>query len=154
MHRQNLTLLARKCIQRRRLKNLGILFLPYYFARKNQNKVQPSYKHIDKYIYQTVIKWLIIKEKWWRGINREENTDLQFSIGLGRDSRRFPETLRILSFDKHPIEFGRDFSWFECTSNTTTFSNLAVKDSGMFWKFKPKIYICIYIYIRPNRLWN
>lgn len=40
----------------------------------------------------------------------QETTNLQFSIVLGRDSIRLPETLRTLSFDKHPIELGRDLS--------------------------------------------
>ena len=66
-----------------------------------------------------------------RAEEHQETTNLQFSIVLGRDSIRLPETLRTLSFDKHPIELGRDLSWFEWTSNTTKFSILAVKDSGI-----------------------
>jgi chemotaxis regulatin CheY-phosphate phosphatase CheZ len=41
---------------------------------------------------------------------RQETANLQFSMVLGRDTRRLHETLRALSFDKHPIELGRDFS--------------------------------------------
>lgn len=66
-------------------------------------------------------------EKKWK----ERGNYLQFSMVLGSDPMRLPEMLRILSFDKHPIEFGRAFSWFECTSSTITFSNLAANDSGI-----------------------
>jgi hypothetical protein len=45
-----------------------------------------------------------------RAEEHQETTNLQFSIVLGRDSIRLPETLRTLSFDKHPIELGRDLS--------------------------------------------
>ncbi|GER41799.1 BR enhanced expression 2 [Striga asiatica] len=55
-----------------------------------------------------------------------------FSMVLGSDCKKLPDTFKILSFDKQPMEFGRDFSWFECTSNTMTFRSLAVKDSGIF----------------------
>jgi hypothetical protein len=55
----------------------------------------------------------------------------QFSMVFGKDSRRLPETLSTFNFDRQPIEFGSDFSWFERTSSTTMFSSLAVIDSGM-----------------------
>lgn len=55
----------------------------------------------------------------------------QFSKVFGKDSRRLPETLSTFNFERQPIEFGSDFSWFECTSNTTMFSSLAVSDSGI-----------------------
>lgn len=59
---------------------------------------------------------------------------LQFSMVFGNDSRRLPETSRTLSFDKQPMELGKHLSWLECTSNTTTLSNLAVKDSGIIYQ--------------------
>lgn len=65
-------------------------------------------------------------------------THLQFSIVFGMAGIMLFETFNTLSLDKHPIEFGRDFSWLECTSNITTFSSLAVRDSGILCK-KDKI---------------
>jgi len=50
---------------------------------------------------------------------------------LGRNWMKLAETFKTLSLERQPIEFGRDFSWFDPTSNTSTFSSLAVKDSGI-----------------------
>lgn len=61
---------------------------------------------------------------------------LQLSMVLGRDSIRLPATLRTLSLERQPIEFGSDFNWFEWTSSTITLSNLAVNDSGISCWFR------------------
>jgi hypothetical protein len=50
----------------------------------------------------------------------------------GRDSMKLPETFKTLSLERQPMELGRDLRWLECTSNISKFSNLAVKDSGIF----------------------
>lgn len=57
---------------------------------------------------------------------------LQFSMVMGRDSMKLPETFKTLSLKRQPMELGRVLSWLECTSNSSKLSNLAVNDSGMF----------------------
>jgi len=44
---------------------------------------------------------------------------------------KLPETFKTLSLERQPMELGRDLSWLDRTSNTSMFSSLAVKDSGM-----------------------
>lgn len=61
-------------------------------------------------LYQELINEIVIVIELERGRGTEETTNLQFSMVFGRNARRFPETLRTLSLDKQPIEFGRDFS--------------------------------------------
>lgn len=50
---------------------------------------------------------------------------------LGRNSMKLPETFKTLSLERQPMELGRDLSWLDRTSNTSMFSSLAVKDSGI-----------------------
>lgn len=134
-------------IHRKQNSVLLIFFKKLLFKKKKKNTRQ----------------WLNVKKLGELGSYTQEvherSTDLQFSMVFGRNSIWLPETFKTLSLERQPIEFGSDLSWFECTSKTTIFSNLAIKDSGMLCQIHNQtiIYYHIQVYvmkIQHNNIWS
>lgn len=57
-------------------------------------------------------------------------------IVMGMEFSILPEMFRNLSFDRHPMEYGKLVRWFEWTSKLSKFIILAARDSGMLFMYE------------------